>query len=55
VLARAMTGVLRGVGTADVLTLLCVAALLLVASVAAVLLPSRRALRVAPSEALAAE
>ena len=54
-LGRAMVGVLRGVGTADVLTLACVAGLLLAASVAAVLLPSRRALRVAPSEALAAE
>jgi predicted permease len=54
-LGRSMAGVLRGVGTTDVLTLAAVAALLLAASVAAVLLPSRRALRIAPSEALAAE
>ena len=55
VLGRSMAGVLRGVGTTDVLTLAAVAALLLAASVAAVLLPSRRALRISPSEALAAE
>jgi putative ABC transport system permease protein len=55
VLGRSMAGVLRGVGTTDLLTLAAVAALLLAASVAAVLLPSRRALRISPSEALAAE
>jgi len=54
-LGRALSGVLRGVDTTDLLTLACVAGLLLVASVAAVLLPSRRAVRVPPSEALVAE
>ena len=39
----------------DLLTLGCVSALLLAASVAAVVVPSRRAARVNPSEALAAE
>ncbi len=55
VLGRALAGVVRGVGTSDVLTFGCAAVLLLAASVAAVVVPSRRAARVSPSEALAAE
>jgi hypothetical protein len=55
VLGRALAGVVRGVGTTDAVTLVSVAALLLTSSVGAVVLPSRRAARVQPSEALAAE
>ncbi|HEY1908245.1 MAG TPA: FtsX-like permease family protein, partial [Myxococcaceae bacterium] len=55
VLGRALSDVVRGVGTSDALTLGGVALLLLLASVAAVLLPSRRASRVHPAESLAAE
>ncbi|HUM13485.1 MAG TPA: ABC transporter permease [Myxococcaceae bacterium] len=54
-LGRALAGVVRGVGTTDLLTLGCVAVLLLAASIAAVVVPSRRAARVNPSEALASE
>jgi ABC-type antimicrobial peptide transport system permease subunit len=54
-LGRALAGVVRGVGTTDVATLGAVALLLLGASVVAVVVPSRRAARVHPSEALAAE
>ncbi|HZJ53316.1 MAG TPA: ABC transporter permease [Myxococcaceae bacterium] len=55
VLGRALGDVVRGVGTMDALTLGAVALLLLLASIAAVLLPSRRAARVHPAESLAAE
>jgi len=55
VLGRALAGVVRGVGTTDVVTLGTVVLLLLGASVVAVVVPSRRAARVHPSEALAAE
>jgi ABC-type antimicrobial peptide transport system permease subunit len=54
-LGRALAGVVRGVGTTDLLTLGSVAVLLLAASIAAVVVPSRRAARVNPSEALASE
>jgi putative ABC transport system permease protein len=55
VLGRALGDVVRGVGTTDVVTLVAVALLLLAASIAAVLFPSRRAARVHPAESLAAE
>jgi predicted permease len=55
VLGRALADVVRGVNTTDGLTLGGVALLLLLASLAAVLLPSRRAARVHPAESLAAE
>ncbi len=54
-LGRALAGVVRGVGTTDLLTLGCVAVLLLAASVTAVVVPSRRAARVQPLEALASD
>ena len=54
-LGRGLAGVVRGVGTTDLLTLGAVALLLLAASVVAVVIPSRRAARVHPSEALASE
>jgi len=54
-LGRALAGVVRGVGTTDLVTLGAVALLLLAASVVAVVVPSRRAARVHPSEALASE
>jgi len=54
-LGRALGEVVRGVSTTDPLTLGAVALLLLLASIAAVLLPSRRAARVHPAESLAAE
>jgi putative ABC transport system permease protein len=54
-LGRALAGVVRGVSTTDVATLAAVALILLSASVVAVVVPSRRASRVRPSEALAAE
>jgi len=55
VLGRALGDVVRGVGTTDVVTLGAVAVLLVAASIAAVLVPSRRAARVHPAESLAAE
>jgi ABC-type antimicrobial peptide transport system permease subunit len=54
-LGRALAGVVRGVSTTDFVTLGAVALLLLAASVVAVVVPSRRAARVHPSEALASE
>ena len=54
-LGRALGGVLCGVSSTDLPTFGSVAALLVVASVAAVWVPSRRAAAVHPSEALAAE
>ena len=54
-LGRALAGVVRGVGTTDPTVLGSVALLLLTASVLAVLVPARRAARVHPSAALAAE
>jgi len=55
VLGRALGDVVRGVGTTDVVTLGAVAVLLVAASIAAVLVPSRRAARVHPAGSLAAE
>ena len=54
-IGRALADVVRGVDTTDAVTLAGVALLLLLASLAAVLLPSRRAARVHPAESLAAE
>ncbi|RPH65726.1 MAG: FtsX-like permease family protein [Myxococcaceae bacterium] len=54
-IGRALADVVRGVDTTDAVTLGGVALLLLLASLAAVLLPSRRAARVHPAESLAAE
>ncbi|HEY3587137.1 MAG TPA: hypothetical protein VGK85_08290 [Myxococcaceae bacterium] len=54
-LGRALASVVRGVSTTDLVTLGAVAPLLLAASAVAVVVPSRRAARVHPSEALASE
>jgi ABC-type antimicrobial peptide transport system permease subunit len=55
VLGRALEEIVRGVGTADPLTLATVSGSLLVSSIAAVLVPARRAAAVQPAEALAGE
>src|SRR3954469_12629091 len=52
---RALGSVLRGVSATDPLTFACVAFVLFVASLVAVYVPSRRAARVDPARALAAE
>jgi predicted permease len=53
--SRALGSVLRGVSATDPLTFACVACVLLLASLVAVYLPSRRAARVDPARALVAE
>ncbi|MFL5456828.1 MAG: hypothetical protein ACJ78X_10535, partial [Myxococcales bacterium] len=52
---RALGSVLRGVSATDPLTFACVAFVLLLASLIAVYVPSRRAARVDPARALVAE
>jgi ABC-type antimicrobial peptide transport system permease subunit len=54
-LTRAMGSVLRGVSATDPLTFICVAGVLLIASLIAVYVPSRRAARVDPARVLGAE
>ena len=53
--SRALGSVLRGISATDPLTFACVAFVLLLASVIAVYVPSRKAARVDPASALAAE
>jgi predicted permease len=54
-LTRALASVLRGVSATDPLTFACVAGVLLLTSLIAVYVPSRRAARVDPASALVAE